>query len=69
MSAQVTQLKKMPLLRYFSEVKAELSKVTWPSRHQTVSKTILVIVSSVAVGMYIGFLDFAFTHLATLILK
>ncbi len=61
--------KKLPYLRYFSEVRDELSKVTWPTRKQTIQKTLLVIVSSVAVGTYIGALDFAFTRLTALILK
>ncbi len=69
MSVQVTQLKMFPLLRYFAEVRVELSKVTWPNRQQTIAKTVLVIVSSVGVGLYIGVLDSVFTRLATLILK
>ncbi len=66
MSAPAT---KLPYLRYFTEVREELSKVTWPNRQQTIQKTVLVIVSSVAVGTYIGLLDFVFTRLTTLILK
>jgi len=66
MSAPAT---KLPLLRYFSEVKNELSKVTWPNRQQTIDKTVLVIVSSVTVGVYIGVLDFIYTRLTTFILK
>lgn len=69
MSAQVTSTRKLPFLHYFIEVKDELSKVTWPSRQQTLNKTLLVIVSSVGVGMFIGVLDFIFTRLATLIIK
>jgi len=69
MSAQVQTAKSFFLVRYFSEVKDELGKVTWPNRQQTISKTLLVIGASVIVGIYIGVLDFVFTHLTTLIIK
>jgi preprotein translocase subunit SecE len=55
--------------RYLSEVSEELKKVTWPTREQTVEKTILVIVVSVFVGAYIGLLDYLFTQAAAIILK
>jgi preprotein translocase subunit SecE len=54
---------------YLLEVKEELQKVTWPSRQQTISMTGLVIGVSVAVGMYIGGLDFLFSRLMALLLQ
>jgi preprotein translocase subunit SecE len=56
-------------ITYFKEVREELTKVTWPTRQQTIQKTTLVIVSSVVVGFYIGALDFIFTKLSELIIK
>lgn len=55
--------------RYLSEVSTELKKVTWPTRQQTIDKTLLVIVVSVIVGAYIGLLDYLFTQVAAIILK
>lgn len=52
----------MNLLSYLQEVKAEMNKVTWPSRNDVVNLTILVIIVSVIIGIYIGGLDFAFTN-------
>lgn len=69
MSAQVTPAKQFILVRYFAEVRDELGKVTWPNRQQTIAKTLLVIVASVIVGLYIGALDAIFTSLVTFILK
>lgn len=57
------------LFRYFSEVGQELQKVSWPTRAQTIEKTMLVIVVSVIVGAYIGALDYLFTSITTLVIK
>jgi preprotein translocase subunit SecE len=62
-------LKNFHLLRYLTEVRDELKKVTWPTRQQTIEKTILVIIVSVIVGIYIGALDYLFTQLTALLIK
>ncbi len=46
------------LLDYFKEVKVELRKVSWPSREQTKRYTVMVIVVSAIVGVYLSGLDF-----------
>ena len=56
----------LQLIQYFKEVRVELDKVTWPSREQTIEKTIMVVVVSIAVGLYIGGLDLLFTWLTKL---
>ena len=56
------------LIKYFKEVREELTKVSWPTRQQTIQKTILVITVSVVVGIYIGALDFLFTTLSKLLI-
>ena len=62
-------LKKFQVFRYLREVRDELQKVTWPTKQQTIDKTVLAIVVSVIVGAYIGGLDFLFTRLKSLIIK
>ena len=47
--------------KFFNEVKAELFKVTWPTKDQVVRLTTVVVVISLAVGIFIGGLDFIFT--------
>ena len=54
---------------YFKEVIRELKKVSWPSRKQTVNKTMLVIVISLLLAVYLGGLDFMFQKLAEVIIK
>jgi preprotein translocase subunit SecE len=49
--------------RFANEAWSELKKVTWPSREQTRNLTVLVVVVSAAVGLYITFFDLIFTQL------
>lgn len=54
---------------FLKEVKAELLKVVWPTRSEVVKLTIIVIGVSVAIGLYIGGLDFVFTKMTDLLVK
>ena len=54
---------------FLKEVKAELLKVSWPTRDQVIKLTIVVVVVSFAIGLYIGGLDLAFTKLTDLLLS
>lgn len=58
----------LPVIKYLTEVRQELQRVSWPDRQQTVQKTLLVISVSVFVGVYIGVLDFIFTRLMTFLI-
>ncbi len=57
-----------PVTNYFKSAQVELKKVTWPSREETIQKTILVIIISLAVAMYLGALDYIFTRLLGLVI-
>ena len=39
----------------------ELKKVTWPTQEEAIRLTVVVIVASVIVGLYVGGLDYVFT--------
>ncbi|MBU0576383.1 preprotein translocase subunit SecE [Patescibacteria group bacterium] len=54
---------------YLREVVHELKKVSWPSRKQTVNKTILVIAVSTILAVYLGGLDLLFQKLAEVLIK
>ncbi|MDO8556903.1 MAG: preprotein translocase subunit SecE [Candidatus Jorgensenbacteria bacterium] len=45
---------------FLEESRAELKKVSWPSREDTVRFTIFIIVFSFALGIFLGVLDFGF---------
>jgi preprotein translocase subunit SecE len=49
-------------------VLAELKKVTWPTKNETIKLTGLVIIVSAIVALYIGGLDAIFLSLTTFFL-
>ncbi|MFC1653779.1 preprotein translocase subunit SecE [Patescibacteria group bacterium] len=53
---------------YLRQVREELTKVTWPSRKEVIRLTLIVIVSSTIVGVYLAGLDYAFTQFLGLII-
>jgi preprotein translocase subunit SecE len=42
---------------FFKEVSVELKKVSWPTRQQTVSATVVVIVLTIIVSVFLGIID------------
>jgi len=56
------------IVDYFRESKAELKKVTWPTRKEAIKHTLLVIGISLVVAAFLGGLDYVFSFgLQTLI--
>ena len=53
---------------FFSEVRSELKKVTWPSRKEVYSTTLVVIATSILFGFYLWGLDLAFSRAMSLVL-
>lgn len=56
-------------VQFLREVIAELKKVTWPTRAETIKLTLVVIVLSVLVGAFVGALDVTFLKITTLLFK
>lgn len=52
-------------LEFIRTVKLELKQVKWPSHEAALKMTILVIITSLAVAVYSGGLDYLFTSLLT----
>jgi len=48
---------------YFSEVLAELKKVSWPKRQDVIQLLSLVIAISAIVAIFVGVVDFGLTKL------
>ncbi len=57
------------IITYLKEVIQELKKVSWPNKEQTINKTVLVIIVSVFMAIYIGGLDFLFQQLMNLVIR
>ena len=54
--------------RWWRETVGELRKVSWPSRHDAVRLTWIVLAVMVAMSVLLGVLDFGFSSLMTLLL-
>jgi preprotein translocase subunit SecE len=48
---------------FFQEVSVELKKVSWPTREQTVSTTLVVIVVAFIVAFFLGIVDIILARL------
>ncbi len=51
------------ITQFLREAKAELLKVNWPTKKQTIAYTIAVIGVSIAVAAFLGVLDYFFNYL------
>lgn len=51
------------ITQFLREAKAELLKVNWPSRNQTINYTLIVIGISIAIAIFLGGLDYFFEYL------
>ena len=51
------------IVLFFQEAKAELMKVNWPTKKQTINYTVLVVAVSVAVAVFLGGLDSLFAYI------
>ncbi len=60
---------KEKIRTYLTEVRMELTKVTWPTKQQLRLTTIVVIVFMIVAGTYIGIIDIIFSKVISLILR
>ncbi len=51
------------LQRQYREIKSELKKVTWPSRQEATNLSTIVIAVAIAVGLFLGGIDYVFSFL------
>ena len=54
---------------FFHEVVAELKKVTWPTRKQVTTSTLVVIVVVIITALYLNVVDLGFSYLISLIFR
>jgi len=67
MTQPIVHIKKIPT--FFTQVKAELLKVSWPSRKDLLGTATVVIVATALLTAYIGILDLALTQLVSYVMK
>ena len=67
-SAAEKSTKMSSLMNFVREAKAELKKVTWPTRRQIWYWTLVVIVFTLCVSLYLGLIDFLLAWLFSALL-
>ena len=56
------------LVRYFKETRAELRKVTWPTRRQATNLSLIVLGVTVAMAIFLGAVDLLFATFVQLLI-
>jgi preprotein translocase subunit SecE len=51
------------ILKFLKEASREMKKITWPKRKEVFNYTLIVLGTSVAVALILGFFDFIFFNL------
>ena len=54
---------------FFAEVRAEMQKVTWPTREELVGSASVVLMTMLFLSVFIGATDFLMTGLLSLVLR
>ena len=55
--------------KFVGEVLAEMKKVSWTTRRELVDSTLIVILSSFLLGIFVGVIDFAFSKGVAVIIR
>lgn len=63
------QKKENAIIRYLKETRAELRKVSWPSREEAVNLTIIVMAVTMSMAAFLGVVDYLFAQLFGLIIR
>ncbi len=56
-------------IRFLREVKAELKKVTWPSKKQTIGSTVMVIIVVMVISFFLGLVDMTLSGIISTVLQ
>jgi preprotein translocase subunit SecE len=57
------------MIQYLKESRAELAKITWPSRQELRGSTVVVIVSVILLTIFIGVVDQIFNYLLKILVR
>jgi len=64
-----TAVKENRLTKYVREVRAEVRKVTWPSRQEVLRLSAIVVVVLILMSAFVAIIDFAFSRLMQAIIS
>ena len=54
---------------FVNQVKLEMEKVSWPTKHELLSSTVVVLISLVVLGAYIGVCDLVLSQCVNFLLS
>ncbi len=54
--------------KFLKEVRFELTKVTWTTRQELIYSTIIVVVVSILLSIFVGIVDVGLSNLASMLL-
>ena len=57
------------ITKYFNDTTQELKKVAWPSRDELIGSTVVVVVMSILVSIFIGIVDQVLNGLVNFLVK
>lgn len=55
--------------KFFGQVKSELKKVAWPTKNELVSSTIVVLVSTILLAVFIGACDLVLSRVINFLIS
>ena len=55
--------------KFISQVKTEMKKVAWPSKQELISSTIVVLISTMALAVFIGACDLVLSRVITFLIS
>ena len=54
---------------FIMEVRAEMAKVTWPTREELFESTAVVLMTMLIVATFVGVVDFVLSHILKMVLR
>lgn len=57
------------ITKFITEVKVEMQKVSWSSKDELIGSTIVVIVSTVLLAVFVGVVDFILSRFVNVLLR
>jgi preprotein translocase subunit SecE len=66
--ARMIEGKMVKIGKFIGQVKTEMKKVSWPSKDELVGSTIVVIMTTLFLGLFIGICDLILSRLINLLI-
>lgn len=57
------------IVKFITEARGELLKVSWPTKDEVLDSTKVVIVSVIIISLFLGFIDILFSYLVKLVIQ